>query len=83
MNAKKKLRALKIKLANLQLEIEDLISKGLDEPGMVDAIISDITEMTEEMVTAKKQLVDLKNKRKDKESTTESIFELYNKIKDK
>ena len=83
MNAKKKLRALKIKLANLQLEIEDLISKGLDEPGMVDAIIADIAEMTEEMVAAKKQLVDLKNKRKDKESTTESIFELYNKIKDK
>ena len=83
MNAKKKLRALKIKLANLQLEIEDLISKGLDEPGMIDAIIADIAEMTEEMVAAKKQLVDLKNKRKDKESTTESIFELYNKIKDK
>lgn len=83
MNTKKKLRALKVKLANLQLEIEDLMSKGIDEPGVIDAIIADISDMTDEMVAAKKQLVDLKKKKENKESTTESLFELYNKIKDK
>lgn len=83
MNTKKKLRALKVKLANLQLEIEDLMSKGMDEPGVIDAIIADISDMTDEMVAAKKQLVDFKKKKEDKESTTESLFELYNKIKDK
>ena len=83
MNTKKKLRALKVKLANLQLEIEDLMSKGIDEPGVIDAIIADISDMTDEMVAAKKQLVDLKKKKENKESTTENLFELYNKIKDK
>ena len=83
MNTKKKLRALKVKLANLQLEIEDLMSKGMDEPGVIDAIIADISDMTDEMVAAKKQLVDLKKKKENKESTTENLFELYNKIKDK
>ena len=83
MNTKKKLRALKVKLANLQLEIEDLMSKGMDEPGVIDAIIADISDMTDEMVVAKKQLVDLKKKKENKESTTENLFELYNKIKDK
>lgn len=81
MNNRKKLKALKIKLANLQLEIEDLMSRNIDEPGMIDAIIADISEMTNEMVTAKKQLEDFK--KKNKKSTNESIFELYNKIKDK
>ena len=83
MNTKKKLRALKVKLANLQLEIEDLMSKGMDEPGVIDAIIADISDMTDEMVAAKKQLVDLKKKKENKESTTENLFELYKKIKDK
>ena len=83
MNTRKKLKALKIKLANLQLEIEDLMSKGIDEPGVIDAIIADISDMTEEMMNAKKQLVALKKHKKDKESTTEGLFELYNKIKDK
>jgi hypothetical protein len=83
MNARKKLKALKIKLANLQLEIEDLMSKGMDEPGVIDAIIADITDMTEEMVSAKKQLIDFKKNKKDKKSTTEGLFELYDKIKNK
>ena len=83
MNTKKKLRDIKVKLANLQLEIEDLMSKGIDEPGVIDAIIADISDMTDEMVAAKKQLVDLKKKKENKESTTENLFELYNKIKDK
>jgi len=83
MNTRKKLKALKIKLANLQLEIEDLMSKGMDEPGVIDAIIADISDMTEEMMNAKKQLIALKKRKKDKESTTEGLFELYNKIKDK
>ena len=78
-NTKNKLRALKIKLANLQIEIQALIDKSEREPGMIDAIAADISDFTDEVVKMKKQLGDLKNK----SPKTESVFELYNKIKDK
>ena len=78
-NTKNKLRALKIKLANLQIEIQALIDKGEREPGMIDAIAADISDFTDEVTKIRKQL----DVFKDKTSKTESIFEIYNKIKDK
>jgi hypothetical protein len=78
-NTKNKLRALKIKLANLQIEIQALIDKGEREPGMIDAIAADISDFTDEVTKIRKQLDVFKHKT----PKTESIFELYNKIKDK
>jgi hypothetical protein len=78
-NTKNKLHVLKIKLANLQIEIQALIDKGEREPGMIDAIVADISGFTDEVTKIRKQL----DVFKDKTSKTESIFEIYNKIKDK
>ena len=54
--AKNKLRALKIKLANLQLEIQSLIEKSERDPSLIDAITSDISEFTSEVTRMTKEL---------------------------
>jgi hypothetical protein len=76
-----KLKALKIKLANLQLEIQALIEKGEKEPGIIDAISADISEFTEEVTKIRKEISDIKSKKQQKESV--SLMELYKEIKNK
>lgn len=79
--SKNNLRALKIKLANLQLEIQSLITKGEREPGLIDAITADISEFTEQVTKITKELVAAKNKKVQKESI--SLSEIYENLKKK
>lgn len=78
---KNNLRALKIKLANLQLEIQSLITKGEREPGLIDAITADISEFTEQVTKITKELVAAKNKKVQKENI--SLSEIYENLKKK
>lgn len=73
-----KLKALKIKLANLQLEIQALIDKGEKEPGLIDAISADISDFTEEVTKIRKEISDIKSKKQQKESV--SLVGLYENI---
>lgn len=79
--SKNNLRALKIKLANLQLEIQSLITKGEREPGLIDAITADISEFTEQVTKITKELVAAKNKKVQKENI--SLSEIYENLKKK
>lgn len=79
--SKNNLRALKIKLANLQLEIQSLITKGEREPGLIDAITADISEFTEQVTKITKELVAAKSKKVQKESI--SLSEIYENLKKK
>lgn len=79
--SKNNLRALKIKLANLQLEIQSLITKGEREPGLIDAITADISEFTEQVTKITKELVAAKNKKIQKENI--SLSEIYENLKKK
>jgi hypothetical protein len=76
-----KLKALKIKLANLQLEIQALIDKGEREPGLIDAVAADIADFTEEVTKIRKEISDIKSRKQQKESL--SLMELYKEIKNK
>jgi hypothetical protein len=49
-SAKQKLKDLRTKLANLDFEIRSLISKAEMEPGLIDAIVADISGFTQEIV---------------------------------
>lgn len=73
-----KLRDLKIKLANLQLEIQYLIDKGENEPGLIDAIAADISEFTDEVTKIRKEIASIKNKKIQKESI--SLVKIYEEI---
>jgi hypothetical protein len=55
-SAKQKLKDLRTKLANLDIEIRALISKGEMEPGLIDAIASDIDGFTQEIVKIKAEI---------------------------
>lgn len=72
------LRRLKVKLANLQIEIQRLIDKGENEPGLIDAIASDISGFTDEVTKISQEIENLKTK---KESI--SLTKMYNEIKNK
>lgn len=76
--AKNKLRALKIKLANLQLEIQSLIEKSERDPSLIEAITSDISEFTESVTNITRQLSNLKKKKVQKESI--SLTNLYEEV---
>lgn len=70
------LRRLKIKLANLQVEIQRLLDKGEREPGLIDAIASDIAAFTDEVTKISQEIETLKSK-----NESISLFNLYNEIK--
>lgn len=55
-SAKQKLKDLRTKLANLDIEIRSLISKAEMEPGMLDAVIADIDGFTQEIVKIKGEI---------------------------
>jgi hypothetical protein len=75
------LRRLKIKLANLQTEIQYLIDKGENEPGLIDAIASDIADFTDEVTKIRKEIAGIKDKKIQKESI--SLVKIYEEIKKK
>lgn len=75
------LRRLKVKLANLQTEIQYLIDKGENEPGLIDAIASDIADFTDEVTKIRKEIAGIKDKKIQKESI--SLVKIYEEIKKK
>jgi len=75
------LRRLKVKLANLQTEIQYLIDKGENEPGLIDAIASDIADFTDEVTKIRKEIASLKDKKSQNESI--SLVKIYEEIKNK
>ncbi len=75
------LRRLKVKLANLQTEIQYLIDKGENEPGLIDAIASDIADFTDEVTKIRKEIASIKEKKNVKESI--SLVKIYEEIKNK
>jgi hypothetical protein len=56
MNNSRKIKDLKIKIANLELEIRSLLDAGKSEPGIIDAIAADISDFTDEIMKVKKEL---------------------------
>ena len=70
------LRRLKIKLANLQVEIQRLIDKGEREPGLIDAIASDIDNFTDEVIKISQEIDKISPK-----NESFSLMEIYNEIK--
>lgn len=75
------LKALKIKLANLQLDIQSLINKGEREPGLIDAITADINAFTKEVNKISDEIDKIKAKKKTDEGI--SLTEMYKEIKKK
>jgi uncharacterized coiled-coil DUF342 family protein len=73
------LRRLKIKLANLQSEIQYLIDKSENDSSLIDAISSDIAEFTDEVTKFRKEIDSIKEKKLQKESL--KLTELYKAIK--
>jgi len=73
------LRRLKVKLANLQSEIQYLIGKSEGEPGLIDAISSDIADFTDEVTKITKEIDLIKEKKQQKESL--KLTELYKEVK--
>lgn len=68
---KQKLKDLRTKLSNLDIEIRALLSKGEMEPDMIDAVTADIDNFTSEISTTRKEINALKKDDKlDEESMT-------------
>ena len=74
------LRTLKVKVANLQVEIQALISKAESNPGLIDAIAADIADFTDEITKIRKELADLDTTPPD---APISLSEIYKEIKRK
>ena len=79
MDSKHKLRKLKIKLANLQIEIQSLIEKGDKKPELIDAIADDISGFTDEVTKICREIENVKSK----QNESISLMELYKNIKKK
>jgi hypothetical protein len=74
----RKIKDLKIKLANLELEVRSLLDAGKSEPGIIDAISSDISDFTDAVTDIKKKLKGLGVKVD--EST--KLADLYEEVKE-
>ena len=86
---------LKIKLANLRLEYENLVldaKKLMDSPydGRIDAVVNDLNAVTDKIERISKQIKRLTNKISPEETSNEtsseevsetSLLELYKKLK--
>ena len=82
---------LKIKLANLRLEYENLVldaKKLMDSPydGRIDAVVNDLNAVTDKIERISKQIKRLTNKISPEETPSEevsetSLLELYKKLK--
>lgn len=78
MNNRQKLRDLKTKVANLELEIRALIQKAEADPGIIDAIAADISDFTDEIINTKRELEQMNERKK-----SISLSTIYNEIKNK
>jgi len=73
-----KVKALKIKMQNLELEIQSLIQGAEFEPGTIDAVYQDITNFTDEIRDISKQLLALKTKKNE----SMSLLNVYENMKE-
>ncbi len=71
---KQKLKDMRTKLANLDIEIRALISKGEMEPGLIDAIAADIDGFTQEIVKIKAEIAKLNAKGIDESTSLVNLF---------
>jgi hypothetical protein len=78
MNNRQKLRDLKTKVKNLELEIRALVHKAESDPGIIDAISADISDFTAEIVSTKRELEQMSERKK-----SISLSTMYNEIKNK
>jgi hypothetical protein len=78
MNNRQKLRDLKTKVANLELEIRALIHKAEADPGIIDAVAADISDFTDEIINTKRELEQMNERKK-----SISLSTIYNEIKNK
>ena len=78
MNNRQKLRDLKTKVKNLELEIRALVHKAEADPGIIDAISADISDFTAEIVSTKRELEQISERKK-----SISLSTMYNEIKNK
>ena len=76
-STRSKIKALKIKMQNLELEIQSLISGAEFEPGTIDAVYQDITNFTDEIRDISKQLLALKSKKNE----SMSLVDVYEGMK--
>lgn len=72
--AKQKLKDLRTKLANLDIEVRSLISKAEMEPGMLDAVIADIDGFTQDIVHVKNEISKLNSKGLDESVSLMGLF---------
>ncbi len=73
-SAKQKLKDLRTKLANLDIEVRSLISKAEMEPGMLDAVIADIDGFTQDIVHVKNEISKLNAKGLDESVSLMGLF---------
>ena len=78
MNNRQKLRDLKTKVKNLELEIRALVHKAEADPGIIDAISAYISDFTAEIVSTKRELEQMSERKK-----SISLSTMYNEIKNK
>lgn len=76
MNNRLKLKDLKTKVANLELEIRALVQKAEADPSILDAIIADISYFTDEIVKIKQELEQINERKK-----ATSLVSIYKEIK--
>ena len=72
--SKQKLKDLRTKLANLDIEVRALISKGEMEPGLIDAIAADIDGFTQEIVKIKGEIAKINAKGIDESISLVNLF---------
>ncbi len=73
-SAKQKLKDLRTKLANLDFEIRALISKAEMEPGLIDAVVADISTFTQEIVNINNKINKLNAQGIDESISLMSLF---------
>lgn len=73
-----KIRDLKTKMANLELEIRSLVQSSEFEPGTIDAVYQDISNFTDEIRDISKQLLSIKSKKPQSNET--SLVGIYESL---
>lgn len=74
-STRQKIKDLKTKMNNLELEVRSLISRAEFEPGTIDAIHQDISNFTDEIRDINKQLLSLKSKEKNESLSLMNVYE--------
>lgn len=74
-STRQKIKDLKTKMNNLELEVRSLIQGAEFEPGTIDAVHQDISNFTDEIRDINKQLLNLKNKPKNEALSLMNVYE--------